>query len=379
MVRTLLLIAATIGLPCAALAQVSVADSVPLNHIQVLGSHNSYRKAMDRNVFFALRHLDIFINRKKKSSPADQLQYAHLPFPEQFGLYGIRCLEIDIHHDPDGGLYSKHRGAWLFHNLRSSKHPEMKEPGLKVLHIADIDFNTHYPTFKQSLVAVRDWLLSHPRSLPIYVLVEPKEEGAGNRVGLGFTKVLPFDSVALNTVDDEIAEVFRGHPAMVYRPDDLRGQHSGLRARIEADGWPRLAELRGKVIFIINGNMRHTDLYSAGRESFRGRWMFSFSKPGRTDAVFIKRDGPDSPDIPQLVGQGYIVRTRTDTPGDEARLNDPSRREVAFRSGAQMLCTDYYRPDLRLSEYVVMLPQRRVAMLNSLAEGRYRITDWAED
>jgi hypothetical protein len=362
-----------------ALAQVTVADSVPLNHIQVLGSHNSYRKPMDRNIFFALRHLDLFINQKKKSSPADQLFYSHLPFPDQFSQYGIRCLEIDIHHDPDGGLYSKHRGAWLFHNLRRSGHPELDAPGMKVLHIADIDYNTHYLTFKQSLEAVRDWLLAHPRSLPIYILVEPKEEGAGNRVGLGFTKVMPFDSLALETVDAEIAEVFKGKEHMVYRPDDLRKSFYSIRQRLDAKGWPLLHEVRGKVIFIINGNMRHTELYGSGHPSFCGRWMFSFSKPGRDDAAFIKRDGPESPDVAQLVRQGYIIRTRTDTPGDEARLNDAARREVAFRSGAQMLCTDYYRPDLRLSEYVVMLPGRRVAMHNMLSEGKYRVTDWGED
>ena len=340
-------------------------DSVPLNHVQVLGSHNSYRKDMDRGVIRFLRGLDPFFG--KKSTPADQLNYRHEPFDIQFGQYAIRCLEIDIHYDPNGGLYYKRQGNRLAWKGAKSHIEELKQPGMKVLHIADIDYNTHYLTFKQALVAVRDWLQANPASLPIYILVEPKEDGPGNHIGLGYAKVLPFDKTALEKVDEEIAEVFAQNQTLVYRPDEMRGEFASLRQRLEKVGWPKVGDVRGKAIFIINGGMRHTEAYSAGRPDFSGRWMFSFSQAGRPDAAFVKRDNPFEADVRELVTKGYVIRTRTDSPGEEAPLNSTIRREKAFETGAQMLCTDYYKPDPQLSPYMVQLPCEGQGLLNFLS------------
>ena len=54
---------------------------------------------------------------------------------------------------------------------------------------------------------------------------------------------------------------------------------------------------------------------------------------------------------------GYLVRTRTDTPGVDAPANDTTRRDAAFASGAQYLSTDYYVTEPLLgNDYVVDLP-----------------------
>ena len=77
------------------------------------------------------------------------------------------------------------------------------------------------------------------------------------------------------------------------------------------------------------------------------------------DAAFIRVDDPvaEADRIRTLVEAGYLVRTRTDTPGVDAPANDTSRRDAALASGAQYLSTDYYVMDPALgNDYVVDLP-----------------------
>lgn len=350
-------------------------DSVPINFIQTLGSHNSYRIRMQKGIYNALRLLDLFYG--KKSTPADQLNYSHASLPEQLGVYGMRSFELDIHYDPEGGLYYKRYGNFLAFKRKSSGIEALKKPGMKLLHIADVDYNTHYYTFKEALVAIRDWSKQHPSHLPIYILVEPKEEGPGNRVKFPkFVKVLPFDQTALEAVDVEIKEVFGADTLRVFRPDDLRGSFSSLREAISAKGWPKLKDMRGKIIFVINGKMHHTDLYAQGHPQFAGRMMFSFSKKEKSDAAFVKHDNPYHQDIPELVNNGYIIRSRTDSPGKEAMQNDYRTSIKAIESGAQILSTDYYKPDYSLSEYKVQLPGGSKARLCGKFQGYVPNADW---
>jgi hypothetical protein len=60
--------------------------------------------------------------------------------------------------------------------------------------------------------------------------------------------------------------------------------------------------------------------------------------------------------IADLLAAGYIVRTRADDSGVEARANDPSRANAALASGAQLVSTDYPVP--APSGYVVSAPGR---------------------
>jgi hypothetical protein len=359
------------------LAQQIHVDSLPINHIQTIGSHNSYRKPMDKRILGAIRLLDLFYG--KNPSPAQQLEYVHLPFDQQFETYGIRGLEIDIHYDPEGGRYFRTKGNIIGAKKSGPKELEMQQPGLKVFHISDVDFNSHYPTFKKALMAVKTWSDAHPRHLPIYILVEPKEDGVGNHVkAFGFVPVLPFDSAALESIDHEIREVFAGDLQHILTPDDVRGKHATLNEAILTQGWPLLAEARGKVVFIMNGSLRHTELYAQNHPSFRGRMMFSFSEVGREDAAFIKIDDAFSLDIAAMVQQGYMVRTRTDSPGYEAPINDHRTKNAAFLSGAQLLSTDYYLADKQLSPYKVQFENNQVGRLNFMQPDSVHVGDWQE-
>src|SRR5438128_6962310 len=99
-----LMILALAGLTLAAGAQNT--DLLRLNQIQVIASHNSYKKEPDERVMKFLMKQQKRLG--KDLNPAD-IDYGHLPFEVQFSDYGIRGLEIDIYNDPQGNAYYKRR------------------------------------------------------------------------------------------------------------------------------------------------------------------------------------------------------------------------------------------------------------------------------
>ena len=88
-------------------------------------------------------------------------------------------------------------------------------------------------------------------------------------------------------------------------------------------------------------------------------------RAGDPDAAFVRFDDPTDPGLDQAALDGYIIRTRTDSPTADARNNDGARRDAAFASGAHFLSTDYYVPsEFFDSEYVVEFPDGAVARCN---------------
>ena len=73
-------------------------NTLRLDQVQVLGSHNSYHGRPYPQVLAALY----------KSTPglARTLDYAHAPLPQQFAL-GVRQIELDVWSDPSGGKYAR--------------------------------------------------------------------------------------------------------------------------------------------------------------------------------------------------------------------------------------------------------------------------------
>jgi hypothetical protein len=90
--------------------------------------------------------------------------------------------------------------------------------------------------------------------------------------------------------------------------------------------------------------------------------MFPASTPGQPDAAFIEFQDPRAPEaavIPDLVRQGYLVRTRADNPVTTPTSRDVTQRDAAFASGAQIVSTDYPVPGEAArwgSDYVAQLP-----------------------
>ncbi|HEX6226471.1 MAG TPA: Ca2+-dependent phosphoinositide-specific phospholipase C, partial [Chryseolinea sp.] len=249
---------------------------IAMNQIQVVGSHNSYKQAIERPVMQLLLARD---------SNAIHLDYAHLSLKDQLDL-GLRGLEIDVLHDPQGGRYQR---PLALQRLKEKGIPslpydtaaELSKGGLKVLHVADIDFRSHCLLFENCLQEVKQWSQTHPDHVPIIITINPKDSGSDEP---GFVPVLPFTSNVLDSLDQEILKVFSASDLIT--PDAVQGNHASLREAVTSVGWPTLEVARGKVLFVLDAGPSITEMYLT--RSLKGRPMFpNVGKDDPNAAFFI--------------------------------------------------------------------------------------------
>ena len=242
-------------------------NQLKINQFQVIGSHNSYRLRMDENIFRWLSRFD--------SGVAEDLDFSHSTLEEQFSQFGIRQIELDIYYDPEGGLFNKRLGNSVSKDPVRPNFPELMEPGLKILHFPDIDFMTNYLTFKHALAVIKKWSNEHPNHFPIFILIEAKDEGVSDKNPFlslfGFVRPLEFGIDALNTIDDEIRDVFGTDLEGVITPDNIRGDSESLEDVILNGGWPTLGDSRGKVMFGLDNQGQVMADYITGHPGLKGR------------------------------------------------------------------------------------------------------------
>jgi Phosphoinositide phospholipase C, Ca2+-dependent len=228
---------------------------------------------------------------------------------------------------------------------------------LKVLHLQDIDFETHCLTFIGCLETLASWSRAHPFHVPILVMVEAKQDPIADPLGLGFVVPLEFGAPELDGLDAEIRSVFSEDDLIT--PDLVRGAEASLEGAISSRGWPRLSEIRGRVMFtFLNGDAAR-ERYVQGHPALRGRVMFTTTPSGQPEAAFFNVNDSlvDGAEIRARVLAGYLVRTRADIDTRQARSGSTALREAALASGAQFVSTDYVVPDADFGTgYHVELP-----------------------
>jgi hypothetical protein len=340
---------------------VVTADTILMNQLQYLGTHNSYHIRPLPDIFAVLLS---FV-----PDVAPTLEYTHAPLTQQFDMYGIRQIELDVFDDPKGGLYANHPARTLFDEPAASGIAELNGPGLKVLHVQEIDYETTCYTFVSCLTEIKTWSDAHPDHLPITVLVEVKDDAIPDPLDLGFTIPLEFGAAALDRVDAEVRSVFPD--SQLILPDDVRGDFVTLELAVLSDGWPLLSEARGRIMFALDNGGDPLQAYIEGHTSLEGRVMFTDSPAGTPEAAFMKRNSPlsDPGLIEEMVELGYMVRTRADADTEQARSGDTTRREAALNSGAHFISTDYPVPDPDFTDYSVSLPGDGVARCNPVSPG----------
>ena len=339
-------------------------DDIDINHVQVIGSHNSYHLIPEPVLFEAIAALSPEL--------ASSIEYTHLPLSEQLGDHGIRQFEIDVFADPDGGLFASRAANPVVGLEAASGLAELDEPGFKVLHTQDFDYGTNCLTLVLCLEEIRDWSNANPSHVPIMIMIEMKEEsvvdaaaaeGIEIDIELDWAEPIAMTPELLDALDAEIRSVFA--PEHIIEPDEVRGDAPTLDDAVRTTGWPTLATSRGQVLFTMTNGGRIRDLYTAGAPSLEGRPVFTSASPGAPDAAFVRFDDPTDPGLDQAALDGYIIRTRTDSPTADARNNDTARRDAAFASGAHYLSTDYYVPsEFFDSDYVVEFSGGAVARCN---------------
>lgn len=256
-----------------------------LNHIQLKGTHNSY-------------HL--------RSEPliAPDWDYDMPTLTDQLALHGVRQVELDVHYFPEG---------------------------YRVFHVFLLDEQSTCDRFVDCLAELEAWSAAHPEHLPIFVLVEPKDEQDAHPIAGHYDEL-----------DDEIRGVWP--EARLLTPDRVRGAHATLHEAISQSGWPTLAEARGKALFVLNASVEHLEGYAEGHPELAGRAAFTRYRPhdAPPDTIVFEHgvSGDSEAVVRDRVEAGYLVRSTVD---DAAMplAERQERIEAALRAGAQLISTDF--------------------------------------
>lgn len=328
-------------------------DALPMNAIQVVGTHNSYKQA--------IAPAEMALVRMARADLAATLDYSHPPLTDELNA-GARQLEIDLLNDPEGGRYADPLAMRMARDAAASPYDfaPLKAPGFKVMHVQDIDYRSNCPTFLGCLAEIRAWSKAHPDHVPILVIMNLKEGGIELP---GAAVAVPFDLKAMDQIDADIRSVFP--ESALITPDKVQGKAATLAAAVKAGGWPSLKAARGKVMFAMDESGAKPALYRGTRKSLEGRAMFINTDEGPA-AGYVTLNEPEAlkARIDAALAGGLIVRTRADADTVEARANDRTRQDAAFASGAQYVSTDYLKPDTRFGPYETRLPGGGTARLN---------------
>lgn len=282
-------------------------EQLTLEHVQAKATHNSYHVATTKLL--------------------EAWSYTQRPLFDQLEDEGVRGVELDVHYMASTG-------------------------SLEVFHIGDLDEGTTCRLFRSCLAELARWSAGHRGHMPISVQIEPKAGFDG-----------PDAETAFTLVEQEIQEAL-GEERLVT-PAQVQGDHPTLRDAIATDGWPTLATSRGKFLFYLNNNGAIREAYTHGGRDLLGRLLFVESSPGNPFASFAVLDDPtaDADAIQNALGAHLLIRARADKAGVEAKAGDPSRRDLAFASGAQWVGTDFPEPAPRI-DYFVDVPGGTPARCN---------------
>ncbi|HMH22296.1 MAG TPA: phosphatidylinositol-specific phospholipase C1-like protein [Puia sp.] len=327
-------------------------DDLPINKIQVIGSHNSYKKAIDPALFRMFQ--------QKDSVSASKIDYDHIPLTDQLDM-GLLNLEIDVYADEKGGRYAHPKGLeWAKGQPPFDPEGVMNEPGFKVFHIPDLDFRSDGLTLKNELHELRAWSDRHPYHYPVFITLEPKDDVSKNpelTVPEKFTGAI-FDELD-KSLEDNLGKEH------LITPDMVRGSYNTLESAVLHGNWPSLKAAKGKFLFILDDRETKRALYIDGHPSLKGRVLFANAEPGTSEAAAMIRNDPKAAEIKSLVEKGYIIRTRADSDTKEARTNDRSGFLAACNSGAQIITTDYYRKSTHFkSDYSVSFDSCHYVRMN---------------
>ena len=337
-------------------------DTVRINELQAIGTHNSYHVAPEGPLLNWLRlGSSAFPAIATALGNPEDLNYTHAPLATQLAR-GIRSFELDVAADPDGGLYASPALPQLLGLGYPALGADMSVPGMKVVHVQDVDYISNCQPLLACLSQLKAFSDAQPDHLPIIINVEAKEELLPEP--FNSTVPVPFTSEQFDALDAEIRSVLGDR---LITPDDVRGDQPDLRTAVTTVGWPTVADSRGKFLFFLdNGDRRST--YLQGHPGLSGRVMFTSSGFGQPDGAFLKVNGPgDGSFIRSLVEQGFMVRTRSDDAPSNPRT---AQRDVALASGAQVVHTDFPRGEFQTSGgYGVEFPTRVQARCNPVVPG----------
>ncbi len=273
-----------------------------LNELMLKGSHNSYHKWPPIPVH--PRH-----------------RYQHDSLHAQLEHHGVRAMEFDLHLSGSGEY--------------------------QVYHIAIVDERSHCRSFEQCLQQIRAWSDTHRDHEPLLVWIEAKDFAGGRKIH------------SLRPVDRTIRRILGDR---LITPDGVRGGHDSLRSALLTEGWPTLAESRGKILFMLTGSREQHADYTSGFQHLRDRIMFVDTAADQLEmgwAGVVKLNDPDDPLLPRARRARLLVSTTVCV----APMRDAEcfrDRDRAVAAGANVLLDDYVRPTPR-RDYFLDIDYRHIA------------------
>lgn len=307
------------------------AVAAPLTDYQWIGSHNSYKKGLPESVYQFLAESD--------QNTAAQIDYGHISLEKQLDS-GLRQLEIDVVHDPAGNQYNDPELARRLNErwLTTEEQQQLARPGFKVLHIPHVDVQSHCIDLTGCLKKLRSWSEAHPDHFPIVVLMNAKENQPSF---IESPAPAPFSPETYDQLNDEIRAQLKGR---LVTPDNVRGAFGTLREAILKRGWPDADALRGKFIFVFDGNGEQNVRFMKNHAGLEGRAMFTSLPADDAGAAFMIINDPfgQHENIRKRVAEGFLVRTRADADFTDSNEEKAAQKMAAFTSGAQIISTDFY-------------------------------------
>jgi hypothetical protein len=261
---------------------------------------------------------------------------------------GIRSIELDVHADPQGGLYSEPGGykamatIGLRPNTAFDPRGVLQRPGFKVLHVPDWDFMSNCPTLRIALETLSRWSASHSGHFPILVRINIKEKTVPP-IGDSYepVQVPKFEPETWRALEQEILSVL--------------GRDQLFVPREFGTAWPRIAALRDRVLFVLYGRGAAERYRAACGEDRILFTSFDPDRGGRFASISRKAD----PAAFRAPPGAFVFASAETYDTREARENDTSRRDAVFASDANLVITDFAIPDPRFSPYRVRFPKGR--------------------
>lgn len=280
-------------------------EGVKLNEIAVMGTHNSYQllgTLPKRGLMKTLQIISFGLVENKAVFEMDT-------FTEQLEQ-GIRNLEIDIETVDDEGDVS-----------------------FIVTHKAIIDNVSSAYNLAKGLEEIAMWSDNNPGHLPVYLLIEPKDDvpSINNMKNFSLEYALELDKVLRQVLGDRL-----------LTPQQVMGDYESFEEMRKADGWPALKQAAGKIIVLLH-TCDVTQEYIDTDTSIKTQAMFPMLLFGDIDkpyASFILDNDPviASENNKKTVDENNLmVRTRAD---DYPDFSD-ERYKSADNCGSHIITTDY--------------------------------------
>lgn len=289
----------------------SMDDVVRLNHLQVIGTHNSYHVAPD----------------VAPPIPAE-MNYTQPPIRDQLQTYGVRQLELDVW-ETDDGVFNCYHGML-------------------------VDEGSRCRDLRDCLVAAKAWSDEHPRHVPLVFIMEVKQVFA---VDSPDNQAQVLASGFFDDLEGLFRDVFGRD--RILTPDDVRGDAATLRQALVQTGWPTLGAVRGKSMFVLNTTSERIgimDAYLAKYPGLKGALLFAKKDTNDDWGAILELNNVtrDADAIRAGLAANYLVRGAADGIGwDEAK--DRELAPLTPPAGIHWINTDFLtkQPD---HEYVFSWP-----------------------